>query len=184
MARGRKIGLAAIVALLIVLFAAWYLASPALALSGLRDAAREGNKDELAERVDFPALRESLKSQFKAVLATKLADSREEGGFAMLGAAMAMSLVDPMVEGFVTPDALNRMITKAQESAGDAAATDEGTGANWTVTRSGLSKFTARPEGDAANATGLVFLRDGLGWKLTDIEIPQSILEAEQPSVP
>ena len=64
-------------------------------MSQLRDAAVEGDADDLKASIDFPAVRESLKEQLRAELATQLASSEEQDGFAAFGAVLAMGMVDP-----------------------------------------------------------------------------------------
>jgi hypothetical protein len=44
---------------LAALLVSFFVASPHLALSGLREALVKGDSEDLRERVDFPALRES-----------------------------------------------------------------------------------------------------------------------------
>lgn len=49
-----------------------YAGSPYLAASNLKDAAISGDADQLESQVDFPAVRESLKSQISAALTQKM----------------------------------------------------------------------------------------------------------------
>jgi hypothetical protein len=62
---GKKAGIAlATVAGVVVL--AGYAASPLIGFGMLRSAAQAGDRDRLEQAVDFPAVRESLKSQISA----------------------------------------------------------------------------------------------------------------------
>lgn len=54
-----------------VLLVAGYAGSPFLAVHSLKGAAHKGDADKLSELVDFPAVRESMKSQLQAAMTAK-----------------------------------------------------------------------------------------------------------------
>ncbi len=158
------------IALLVILFGAWYFASPTYALKGLRDAAVAGNADALEAHVDFPALRESLKSEFKAKIMEEVTKP-DAGPMAALGIAFADKMLDTMLDGLMTPQGIARLIKQNQKkSSGDAKGAPEKSFDNFEIKRSGLSKFTVINPSDA-NSPALIFKRDGLGWKLTEIDM-------------
>ena len=173
-----------VVALALVVAASlvgWYFASPGYAMLQLRDAALAGDAEELEQRVDFPSVREGLKHDLKARLALEIADENG-GGAERLGSAMAMAFIDPMVDGFVTPEAMAKLVERGE--IGSAAGGGDGPPAKgeqapeWVIERDGLSRFTARPQDRetlsvAPDAPGLVFEREGLGWRLVELEIPE-----------
>lgn len=152
--------------------AGWYYASPAMAMSGLRDAAVAGDKDELKERVDFPAVKDSLKGQIKAGMMAEMAKEKDNP-MAGLGAMMAMAMIDPLIDGLISPDAIKAMVEKGKlEKPGNAAAAPRSE-PKWTIERNGLDTFRASTNSDDGNSSPkLVFKRDGLSWRLVDIEIP------------
>lgn len=166
------------VALITAAGAGWYFASPPMAMASLRDAALEGDKDELAEIVDFPAVRDSIKSQFKAQMAAEMA-KEETNGFAALGAAFAMGMIDTMIDGLVTPDGIKAMVEngrlKAKASA-DTSSTEPGKPPEWEIERVSFDKFRATPKGED-KAFAMVFKRDGLGWDLTEIDLPDNLMD-------
>lgn len=177
-----KIIIAAAVVLLIA-GAGWYFASPAYSMSQLRDAAVEGDEAALEEQIDFPKVRESLKKQMRALLAAAIAKpENQENGFAQMGAMLGMAMIDPMIEGFVTPESMAAMIKqgkmqRAQAPAEAPAEEPQDELADWTIERDGLSRFTATPEvptGEAAPT--MVFERDGLGWDLVGIVLPDEAM--------
>ncbi|WP_225206257.1 DUF2939 domain-containing protein [Novosphingobium huizhouense] len=158
-------------------FTGWYTLSPGMAMASLRDAVKEGDKQELQERVDFPKIRDSLKSQFKAKLAGELADQNkgEANGFAAFGAMLAMSMVDGLIDGIVTPDGIKTLIEKGRLKEDSGGAQQTGKEVDWKIEHQGIERFRAVPSG-ADHPPVLVFQRDGLSWRLVDIEAP-----AEQP---
>ncbi|MBU1605798.1 MAG: DUF2939 domain-containing protein [Alphaproteobacteria bacterium] len=167
-------------AVLIAGSAAWYFASPGYAMSELRDAASEGDADALEDNIDFPAVRESLKSQLKAEMMAQIA-SEETEGFGAFGGMMMLGMIDPMIDGMVTADGMARLIEEGRfaEPGTDAPVSEEEQVDDWTIERDGISSFTARPVAPAGEKVpGLVFERDGLGWRLTEIDIPEGGLGA------
>src|SRR5260370_1298387 len=89
-------GLVAAVLLLIGM----YVASPWIAVSQLRGAAKAGDRDKLDRLVDFPAVRESLKSQLKAqmLLKTQSDPDLKNNPFAGLAVLVLPALVDRLVD--------------------------------------------------------------------------------------
>ncbi|MBH9536913.1 DUF2939 domain-containing protein [Novosphingopyxis sp. YJ-S2-01] len=166
-----------------VLFGAWYFASPSYAMMQLKDAAEDGDADALRDRIDFPAVRESMKAQLSAAMAKKIAEEPSDG-FGALGGALAMGMVGPMIDGLVTPEFMAAMIEKgkAERKAGQAdpaASTTNAKPVDWTIERNGFDRFRARPEGDESGAA-LVFTRDGIGWKLVSLDLPADGLSREK----
>ena len=165
-----------LVALLIAGASGWYFLSPGYAMSQLADAAREGEEDQLRQRVDFPRVREALKADLRAKLASTFA-SEETEGFGKLGAALGMAMIDPMVEGFVTPESIGSMVRNGKlirpGEKPDADAKASSGEAEWAIEREGISKFKARPTAkNVENPPALVFERDGIGWRLVEIDLP------------
>jgi hypothetical protein len=183
---------AVLLALASALFGSWYYLSPYWALKGLQNALEEGNAAQLAAHIDFKAVRNNLKPQIKARLDVELikdlpADNapQAEGELppalqrelVQAGAAMAMPMINAMLDALLTPQGLAKFIENNQ---------DVQTGAPLKTTppkttmelmqeaiieREGFSGFTVRT-GKTDKALALIFLRDGLGWKLTDIKLP------------
>jgi hypothetical protein len=172
----RKWIVGGVVALLLA-FGVWYFASPALALNGLKQAARDGDAAELRERVDFPALRDSLKTQLRARMAAEVARSDDSNPFGKLGAMIAMGMVDSAVEGFVTPESISAMVLQQKRDAATkrtpvpAQPKRQDKDPDWTVRREGLSTFRLVAKNQGKDAPELLFERDGLGWKLVAVDM-------------
>lgn len=152
----------------------WYVGSPYLAMHNLKEAVREGDRDDLAEKVDFPAVRESIKSQAKAVMMAELTKEKDSNPFAALGGMLAMAMIDPVVDGIVSPDGLRVMVDKGQIRAKADAEANKAPEVAWAIAHKGMSRFTAKPEGGDVKAPELVFKRDGVSWKLVDVVLPAS----------
>ncbi len=168
----RTIIIGAIVALLIAA-GGWYWASPGYALIQLRDAAAEGDADALEDRIDFAAVRESLKDQLRAEIAAEAARQGEDEGLGAFGSALALAMLDPMIDGLVTAEGMAAMVNYGRLAAPLAEQPADKPQTEWTIQRDGLSRFRATPEAPAGEKVPtMVFERDGLGWKLVEIDIP------------
>lgn len=161
-----------IVGVLIALIAAaglWYWASPRYTLHEMRAAAEAGDTDELAEYIDFPALRASVKEEMKARAAAEMAKP-ENRGAAAFGAVLAMQMVDGMVDGMITPTAMRKVFVVDKDRGATGVMKVDATQSDMIIDRDGLDRFRLHSSKDA-NA-GLIFTRHGLGWRLSAIRTP------------
>ena len=103
----KKSAIIAIMSVIIVGLVGIYFGSPYLAARNLKNAAIEADPDELETSVDFPSVRESLKSQLNVAMMTEMQNDPEmkDNPFAGLGA-----MVDRMIDAYVTPDGLAAMV--------------------------------------------------------------------------
>ena len=193
MTRSNRILIGAGVAVVLAALIAGYLASPILALHGLTAAAKAGDKAGLESAVDFPAVRESLKTQLKASMTRKLEEDPKlrDNPFAAFGQMLLVGVVDKAVETYATPDAIANMVAtnrppkSIQATPGGPAVEQPQPEVKATKTKSDtevhygyvdLDHFRAtyrdRKDGDQ-EPFGLVLERRGLfKWKLVRIELP------------
>jgi hypothetical protein len=153
---------------------AWYLVSPTYSLSQLREAALEGDMAEVRERVDFPAMRDSLKTELRAKLEADMATSgKSKDVFAAAGSAIIMGMVDPMVDALATPQGIERLMAVTQIEFGwKEVPAEKPKPLKWSIERDGFNRVLASPsrEGDDGSMS-LVFERDGWGWKLVGVDL-------------
>jgi len=89
---------------LAVLFAGVYLYfTPYLALNKLQKAAQRGDEQAMAELVDFPALRESVKGNVRGAVAHSVGGRNPIG---VLGGILAGAVTGPVVDAVVTPQGI------------------------------------------------------------------------------
>ena len=174
----RIIGLLTLLAVLV--FAGAYAASPLFAFQQLKQAAETGDRDRLEALVDFPAVREDLRSQTES-RALKL--GREAGGIghplAMLLGRAASELSDKAVDRLVTPDAIANLVRYGR-SARDAAPTDsagakaktQGPSIRYAYLTPDRFKVTIAKSKNAVAAVALIMDRRGLfSWRVERIEL-------------
>ena len=95
---------------LLVIFAIYLYASPYIALYNIKNAAEQKDADKLSGYIDFPNVKQSIKDQVKAAMVEELAASDEQDGFEALGTMLAAAMIDPLVDGLVTPDGVALML--------------------------------------------------------------------------
>jgi hypothetical protein len=166
-----------IVAAVVILFVGAYLGSPYWAARQFREAALSADVDRLDAAVDFPAVRESLKSQMTVAMTAKMQNDPKlrDNPFAGLGMMMMPAIVGKMVDGFVTPEGMSALMKRGKlERAGAEPATDPDIDLSYsyrTLDRFAVAlKSKKEPSREPAN---LVFDRRGLfSWKLIRLELP------------
>jgi hypothetical protein len=98
-----------------VVFIVSYMASPFIALHDLKRALESGDAGSLQERIDFPAIRQSLKEQIKASFMEGLAKDNEASALSTgLAVAFGPLLIDSIVDSVVTPAGISNLIWNAK----------------------------------------------------------------------
>jgi hypothetical protein len=152
--------------MVVVVFGAVAFAlSPYWSIAGLATAAQAENTDAIADLVDFERLKQNLKGQI--MTAADLAKASDEGGLAILGAALGTALVDKTIETMITPEVLAQAIKanlggENQSRAEIAVALLRSGRGDW------IDADTFRMTADK----GLVFTwrRHGLVWRMTSMK--------------
>jgi hypothetical protein len=155
----------------------------------------------IQERVDFPALRLSLARQISAAYAKALGGGKSEGDSAPpIGAAAGAAVLAPLLEPYVSPDAVLRLMREgwpglagnATPGAGSAAGsgardlglfdpetflTARNLGRLWDATEwRGFRTFLVRlPQGGAQEPLQLQFRLAPFTWRLSGIELPAAL---------
>jgi len=168
------------VALAIILFVYF---SPHISFYQLKRAAEANDIDALRDRVDFPALRESLKEAAQDEIAKKQAAEAkaDNNPLAAMRTLFAGGIANSLIDTMMTPANFARLI---RGETFDASALVGGFGAarakptpssaeprypHTSMSYESLNKFAVRLTNLAEmdGSVVLVFTRSGLGWKLT-----------------
>jgi tetratricopeptide (TPR) repeat protein len=160
----------------LALIALGYVWSPYHAAASLRNALNDGEVSELNAAIDFPAVRDSLKTQTTAALGR--AGLLPDSGVSVSGIA---AMINNSIDLYVTPEGLSGLVKKSDSNAARDQKGSPPTIAAGEATRL-LLAFSSLP----AKSQGLSALNDfvmdwdparlhlqfqGLGWKLTRIEL-------------
>ena len=147
--------------------AGWEIASPWLTLSNMRDAAREGDSQRVAEYINFPRVRSNLQTQLVDLAETRL---MAEPKSSFLRRVAFHTIIDPVVDAIVTPEAL-RLALSAAPIVG-AGAGSQNDAPDCGVRRDGLMQFRLRCARLPSGRGDLVFARRGWGWEMVGIDLP------------
>lgn len=181
MSRPRLIAL--LVAVLLALGVFWYF-SPYLALHAMRNAAQARDAQALAQYVDFPRVRDSLKSQLHAATERRAREAAGGSDLVRAGAAFGAMLGnfvgDRLVDAMVTPDRLAAAMREGEMKAGagdDDAPPAQGSEKKkqWAFDRRGMNVLVAKAlNADGEPDIGFVLAREGFAtWRLVGIELPR-----------
>jgi hypothetical protein len=170
MKRTRVLAAGAAGALFVV--AATSFASPWWTLQRMQSAVAHHDADAVSAQVDFPALRESVKSQILASMKGDPALNESTNPVAAFGTSIAMAFVNPLVDLIASPRGVALMLeqgrialAKQAPHANDANVTPERP--RYTVNYRGWERFAVKTQDGS-----FVFRRAGLwSWKLAGIEI-------------
>jgi hypothetical protein len=162
----------------LVVVAATSFASPWWTLHRLRSAVERHDTDAVSAQVDFPALRDSVKSQLLASLSRDARSAGDNNPFATIGKSFAMAIANPLIDAAVSPDGVAAMIEYGKVSIAKPAregATSAPEPARekprYALHYRGWDRFAVTGDGGGA----FVFRRAGLwSWKLAGIELPRN----------
>ena len=169
------------------LAAGWYLVSPFAAVAGCRNAIVDLNAERASECIDFPVLRDNLKTELPALMAKQMQQDPEirDNPFASFGMALIMPMVSAMVDVYVTPAGLRtafEMAKSNQSGRGNEGENEEAAAAAFRSSQlsdslqksslgyDGLDRFKVTGTGNDGTKLTLVFNRQGFAdWKLSSI---------------
>jgi DUF2939 family protein len=162
----------------VVFAAVWMYFTPYLAMNRLQKAARAGDTEALNELVDFPALRESVKTNVRSAVENSV--SRSHNPLAVLGGLLAGAVASPLVDAFVTPSGIAALTEGERPGEGHRDAADSVARVrvkNVKVKRGyeNLDLFVVHfvDRNDGHEKLALLLRRDGIyHWKLSGVRLP------------
>ena len=180
-----------------VLLGAYYAASPWLTVNKLKQAFEKKDTRQIEKIVDFPELREDFKEVAKATVMKNAAKELEGNPFAALGMMMANALIDPLIDSVISPAGLQALLSTGEMSVQPSDVLNENN--SWSSKESTTEEFKSSPDLSVkmnytdlnefkielsnkkviAEPISLFMEREGFAdWKVTGIDIPQSILNS------
>lgn len=163
-----------VLALLVYLYA-----SPYIAINSIKNAAQAGDSGKLSKYIDYPSVRQSFKDQMNAMMVKEMAN-QENNEWAALGAMLASTMVDKMIDGIVTPEGMALMLQGKnlkdglpQSTHTSQSETKEVFGADYTRRYTGFNNFEIMiKDKERAQSVKIHMVRDGLRWKISKIAMP------------
>ena len=164
---------------IVVVICGYLYATPYLALNNIKKAAQAGDSDTVSKYIDYPSVRQSFKDQLNAKMAKEVMN-QDNDGFAALGAMIASSMVDKMIDGIVTPEGMTLMLkgknlkdTEQDSQDAQAAETQEEPKPEYEAGYTSMNDFeVVIKDQDQSKEVKVLMARDGLSWKIHKIAVP------------
>jgi hypothetical protein len=174
MNRTRALAAGAVGALHVV--AATSFASPWWTLHRLQSAVARHDADAVSDQVDFPALRDSVKSQILTSLGRDARQTGDDNPFAAIARGFATAIVNPLVDAVVSPAGIAAMVEHGKVSIAKPAQEPAASDAeppqrkpHYALHYRDWDRFAVTADDGGA----FIFRRAGLwSWKLAGIELP------------
>jgi hypothetical protein len=166
-----------IVGIIMISVVGYVAAGPHLTVSAIKTGIVEQDLEKLSENIDFPILRQNLKEQLKTAMMKNAAAELNNNPFAALAVGFATTMVDGIVDSFVTPSGLAALMEgKNPTKIGGAGRTEhpkkDELFKNARFSYDSVSKFSVWVPNDQGEEARFVLQRDGLSWKLVNLIIP------------
>jgi len=166
-----------------VLFAGvWLYFTPYLALNKLQKAAQRGDEQAMAELVDFPALRESVKGNVRGAVAHSVGGRNPIG---LLGGILAGAVAGPVVDAVVTPQGISALTQGERPGSRHQGDADSRLRVKDVKVKRGYESFDlfvvhfVSKEG-GRERMALLLRREGIAhWRLSGIRIPGATERAD-----
>jgi hypothetical protein len=156
---------------------AWIFFSPYLAVLQLRRAIERGDVEAIRQGVDFPALRESMKDELRSQLAQSMS-KQTQSGFEVLGGMLAATMINQIVDNFITPQAIvnasqGRQVQKTPEQISGLAQVATNQNDSVSMAYDGWNRFIVTVKSNAKDESlKLVWYRSGLvSWHLSALHM-------------
>ena len=165
--------------LLLLSLLAYTAAGPYLAMNGIRNVVANGDYGELTYFVDFQKLRENVTPQIQSRITRDIEQRLGTGSAAEMASGVSLAISAPVIDAIVSPlgiatlltgSTLARKITGKKDKDGRAHADDPLRDAKTGFVS--MSRFTATVTTDEGKPLVFVFERNGMRWKMTELDLP------------
>jgi hypothetical protein len=170
-----------IAAALVILALVGYAVSPLFYVSSLKNAFLAGDSAKLADLVDFPALRDSLKEEFTTMLAEQAKESSDskQSALSALTAFVGPAFLNRAVDKYCTPDAIAGLVKKNNQAQSNTHSFFKIPGPSdldWSKLKN--FSFTGPTSFKIGTNHITLFARlEGFGWKVYRLELSPDFLE-------
>ena len=178
-ARERTRAWGVLLAVLLLALLGYVAAGPYLTVRAIRVALQANDATALADNVDLPALRSSLKAQLEDRLARRVDPELPSSLLGNIGLSMASDVIDGAVNAMVTPLGVGALMQgRVLWSRFDGVAAGSGLPGSPPLQDvryryESPSRFTATTRTSSGAPVVLVLTRHGLRWRLSDLQLPR-----------
>ena len=112
---------ALLILLLLVMLAGGYVAAgPYITVAAIREGIANNDADKLTENIDFPLLRQNIKTQLNASAKAESERTSDTNIFSALMSGFKAKLIDNMVDSIVTPEGIANLMAGKKSLSADA----------------------------------------------------------------
>lgn len=159
-----------------VLGLAYWVAAPYITVYQIKAAAKARNGEQLSEYIDFPSVRERMKSHLKAKFMDNVLHGEVPNNpLALFGSTFADVIINKMVDAYMTPAGVIYMMAghppeiMLDGETSKPTSTNEDPLKDATMAYETLSKFVVTGISSEGETSRFILRRRGLGWQLTEI---------------
>lgn len=163
-----------IVAVLLVGVAIYLAAAPYRTMAEIKTGIAQNDTAQLEANIDFQRLRDNLKLQLRQRMLSDTEEGPSDNGLAAAMASFAGWVLDASVNSLVTPDGLAALVEGKrlmEADATDAEASGNTLFNNARYSFDSFSQFSASVPNEDGEQTRFILQREGLDWKLVNIEV-------------
>jgi hypothetical protein len=175
-----KLAKKAAVLTVLVMLGVFVFFTPHRAFHNMRAAADQKDAATLSAYIDYPAVRESLKTGVQGKALGQVGTGETFNPLRALGAVVTATLADPVIDRIVTPENLSRLMRgEAPKTEGKEPDEPEGivpvANRDYQMAYQDMNTFRVRPRQSSASRPDVEFVLRRVGpitWKLHEIHLP------------
>jgi hypothetical protein len=159
-------------------------ASPYITLYQMYQAVERKDVQEISRYVDFPSLRESVKSNVQTIMARETSQVQNPL-LGLLASTIGGAVLDPVLESVVTPSGVAALLEGQQLQLGEKGQKSSfEKGAGMPDVKAEYESFdqfavNIKPKGEAVEPVTVLLSRNGFSWKISGVRLPSSLAFAK-----
>ena len=156
-------------------------ASPFFTVANIKTGIVEQDAEKLSDNIDFPTFRQNLKNRFNRAMMENIGEEIRGNPLAAIAAGFATKMADGVVDSFVTPSGLARLMEGKKPSISRSGRNSAANAnppkrddlfKNARYTYDSLNRFSIWVPTDTGDEIRFILQRDGISWKLVDLIAP------------
>lgn len=156
-----------------LLFTGYVVATPYITVQQIRSAVAQRDSAALSEHIDFSSVRQSIKDQMNAMVMRDMAKdtTTSRNPFTPLGVVLAGTMVDKMVDAYVTPAGIAQLMA-GEKLQSTGAAKQHKAMENTSMSYESLNTFVVRIMLNEGESRFVLRRNNVFWWVVTDIVMP------------
>jgi hypothetical protein len=171
-----------IIGFAIIVTIGFVAASPFFTVANIKTGIIEQDSEKLSDNIDFPIFRRNLKNQFNRAMMNNVGEELRDNPLAAIAAGFATKMADRVVDSFVTPNGLARLMegkkpfisrSRRNSTANANPPKRDDLFRNARYSYDSLNRFSVWVPTETGDEIRFILQRDGFSWKLVDLGVVQ-----------